>query len=241
VGRRWFRAIAPVGVMLIALAGVARADQPLQVYGLTLDDTKIGDRFCEETGNSGPYECKESPHTLPRIAEIEIREQPTSVAVLTLGADDEKRPDRLQIFYAPRQRAGQAFLIRAVRNSALQLDGARNEVLQSLGAPAREFTHADMEARGLKLFDLTIDTVLYVDPNLPSETRDRMVERLKTKFDPSGVELFQLADTSLPDLARLLGADFRGAIVQIGESGWGHQSIVTTVLIDLSARRLFSI
>jgi hypothetical protein len=34
-------------------------------------------------------------------------------------------------------------------------------------------------------------------------------------------------------LSRLLGPDFRGAIVQISESGWGHDSSVTTILLDL--------
>ena len=38
----------------------------------------------------------------------------------------------------------------------------------------------------------------------------------------------------LRTLAQLLGSDFRGAIVQVNESGWSHDSTVTTILLDLT-------
>lgn len=74
---------------------------------------------------------------------------------------------------------------------------------------------------------------MFVDPSLPESDRDRIAARIQKEFDPSGDELFTLMDSSLQMLAHLLGADFRGAIVQIAESGFGHHSRVTTILVDL--------
>ena len=87
--------------------------------------------------------------------------------------------------------------------------------------------------REIRVADLTVDTLFYVDRALPDTQWTRMAHRLRTEFDPTGAELFSLTNSTLRTLARLLGSDFRGAIVQISESGWSHDSTVTTILLDL--------
>ena len=65
---------------------------------------------------------------------------------------------------------------------------------------------------------------------------------MRSEFNPTGSELFSLTNTRLRTLAHLLGPDFRGAIVQISESGWSHDSTVTTILLDLKrAQSIFRI
>ena len=81
--------------------------------------------------------------------------------------------------------------------------------------------------------DLTVDTLLYVDRALPDTEWARIAHRLRSEFNPTGPELFSLTNTRLRSLSRLLGPDFRGAIVQISESGWSHDSTVSTILLDL--------
>ena len=97
-------------------------------------------------------------------------------------------------------------------------------VVTSFGAPTVEFTHADMEARGIHVNDLMVDTLIYVDRTLPVTQWAAIAHRLRTEFDPTGADLFSLTDTRLRTLAKWLGKDFRGAIVQISKSGWSHQS-----------------
>jgi hypothetical protein len=118
-------------------------------------------------------------------------------------------------------------MITTVAHVDLTLDAARSDVLAAFGAPTMEFSHADMEARGIRVADLTVDTLFF-------DTQwSRMAYRLRTEFDPTGAELFSLTNSTLRTLSRLLGPDFRGAIVQISESGWSHDSTVTTMLLDL--------
>ena len=89
---------------------------------------------------------------------------------------------------------------------------------------------------------LTVDTLLYVDRALPDTEWARIAHRLRREIDPTGAELFSLTNTRLRTLAGLLGPDFRGAIVQISESGWSHDSTVTTILLDLKrAQSIFRI
>ena len=56
---------------------------------------------------------------------------------------------------------------------------------------------------------------------------------MRTEFNPTGPELVSLTNTRLRTLARVLGPDFRGAVVQISESAWTHHSTVSTILLDL--------
>jgi hypothetical protein len=88
-----------------------------------------------------------------------------------------------------------------------------------------------MEARGIHVADLTLDTLLYVDRDLPPADWNRIASRLRSEFDPTGGQLFSLTNSTLRTLSRLLGPDFRGAIIQISESGWSHYSAVTTILL----------
>jgi hypothetical protein len=106
--------------------------------------------------------------------------------------------------------------------------------MAAFGAPAMEFTHADMEARGIRVADLIVDTLLFVDHDLPDTDWARIAYRLRAELNPSGAELFSLTNSTLRTIGRLLGPDFRGAIVQISESGWSHESTVTTILLDMN-------
>jgi hypothetical protein len=225
-------------IPLALLASSAAANGPLQIYGLQLDTTHLGDRLCEaRTENDlGPFECKDSGQSLPKIAEVQGGELPAPNVTLTFKSAQDDDPEKLTIWYLPRNLGGQSFLISTTTLST------RGEVLRDLGDPTVEFSPADLESRGLHVMDLTLDTLLFVDPNLPKADRDRMGKRLKTEFDPSGDDLFFLRDSSLETLARLLGSDFRGAIVQVAESGFGHHSYVTTILVDLRrAAKVFNL
>lgn len=223
------------------------ASSAFQLYGLELDTTVIGEQFCEGAGSSDipiypeNHQCRSSKHTLPRISSIRTTEFPAPRAVLTFQSNATGSPETLTVWYAPRTLGGQSFLISATTLDHRNLEGARGAVLRSLGTPTAEFTPADLEARGVTVYDLSLDTLVFVDPSLPQSDRSRVVARVQEEFDPSGDELFTLMDSSLQTLARLLWADFRGAIVQVAESGFGHHSHVTTVLIDLKrARGVFS-
>ena len=114
-----------------------------------------------------------------------------------------------------------------------ELESVRGAVMEAFGPPTVAFSHAEMEARGIEVADLTVNTLLYVDDVLPDAQQARLARRLRTAFNPTGAELFSLTNTRLYALARLLGPDFRGAIVQISESGWTHHSTVSTILLDL--------
>lgn len=63
---------------------------------------------------------------------------------------------------------------------------------------------------------------------------------LLTALKPTGAELFALTNTELSMLPQLLGSGFRGALIQIGKSGWSHYSTASTILLDLNrARSIF--
>jgi hypothetical protein len=211
-------------------------DNPLQIYGLALDETRLGDGFCEQRDPGEPvrYECAGSNPLLPKIAGIDVQTTPAPYVQLTLAPDAGGRAREVRIWHAPREEGGQSFMITTVQSSDLDLDGARADVVAAFGVPTVEFSHADMEARGIHVADLTVDTLLYVDRALPDAQRARIAHRLRAEFNPTGAELFSLTNTRLRTLARLLGQDFRGAIVQISESGWSHDSTVTTILLDLN-------
>jgi hypothetical protein len=227
-------------VGLVAVLGSAgRTDDtaalPLQIYGLTLDDTRLGNGFCEkrETGEPVRRDCGTSKQALPEIVEIDVQTTPAPHVRLALAPDADGRKRDVRIWYEPRERGGRSFMITTTTYREAGLESVRNEVLEAFGPPTVEFTHADMEARGIHVADLTVDTFLYVDRSLPDTQWARVAHRLRTDFRASGAELFSLTDTRLRTLARLLGADFRGAIVQISESGWTHHSTVSTILLDL--------
>lgn len=237
-----------LAVQLGCLAPAAFAESgdenPLQIYGLTLDETRLGDGFCETKGPADfmRQECAESRQSLPKIAVIEVETTPAPYVMLTLAPDSDGRPRDVRIWYAPRELGGRSFMISTEAHSDDNLDGARTDVLAAFGPPTVEFTHADMEARGIHVADRTVDTLLYVDHGLPAAKWNRMAYRLRTEFNPTGAELFGLTNSTLRTLSRLLGPDFRGAIVQISESGWTHQSTVTTMLLDLGrARSVFQL
>jgi hypothetical protein len=161
---------------------------------------------------------------------------------LALEPGPTGRPRDVRIWYAPREEGGQSFMIATTSHVDGKLDHARGDLIAVFGAPTVEFTHADMEARGIRVADLTVDTLLYVDRALPDTEWARIAHRLRSVFKPTGADLFSLTNTRLRTLARLLGPDFRGAIVQISESGWSHDSTVTTILLDLKrAQSVFRI
>jgi hypothetical protein len=220
-----------------ALAG--SADTPLQIYGLTLDETRLGDGFCEMNGPADfiRQECTESRQSLPKITGIEVETTPAPYVMLTLAPDAAGNARDVRIWYSPRELGGRSFMIATERHSDQALDGARAEVLAAFGPPTVEFTHADMEARGIHVADRTVDTLIYVDHDLPAAQWNRVAYRLRSEFNPTGAELFGLTNSTLRTLSRLLGGDFRGAIVQISESGWSHESTVTTMLLDLGRAR----
>lgn len=199
------------------------ATNRLHVYGLTLDETRLGDGFCENCAGRSP--------SLPKVMRMEVQTTPAPYVELTLEPDAGARD--LRIWYAPREEGGQSFMIATAAQVDGNLDLARGGVIEAFGPPTVEFTHADMQSRGIHVADLSVDTLLYVDRALPDTQWARIAHRLRTEFNPTGAELFSLTETRLRTLARLLGPDFRGAIVQVSESGWSHDSTVTTILLDL--------
>ncbi len=221
------------------LATLALADDagntPLQIYGLTLDETHLGDGFCAipEPAELARPECAESKQVLPKIADIDVQTTPAPYVTLTLAPDEAGRPRDVRIWYEPREQGGRSFMVATMAHSDRNLGDTRGDVMAAFGPPTMEFTHADMEARGIRVADLTVDTLLYVDHDLPDADWARIAHRLRAELDPTGAELFSLTNSTLRTLARLLGPDFRGAIVQISESGWSHDSTVTTILLDL--------
>ncbi len=239
--------MALLGLGLIAqswTASAADADTRLQIYGLALDETRLGDGFCEKKTPADfvAHECAQSRQSLPKIATIDVQTTPAPHVTLTLAPDPDGRPQDVRIWYAPREQGGRSFMITTITHAPHNLDTARGGVLEAFGMPAVEFSHADMEARGIHVADLTIDTLLYVDRDLPPADWNRIAHRLRTKFDPTGSQLFGLPNSNLRTLSRLLGPDFRGAIVQISESGWSHESSVTTILLDLKrAQSIFDL
>ncbi|MEZ5833817.1 MAG: hypothetical protein R3D05_21815 [Dongiaceae bacterium] len=228
--------VACLGCLPSAVAAEAAESDGLQIYGLTLDETRLGDGFCavNESTDLVRQECAQSRQTLPAIAAIDVQTTPAPHVTLTLAPTDDGRPRDLRIWYEPRELGGQAFMIETATRSISRLSDARSDVLAAFGSPTIEFTHADMEARGIRVSDLTVDTLLFVDHSLPDARWTRIAHRLRVDFNPTGAELFSLTNSTLRTLARLLGADFRGAIVQISESGWSHESSVTTILLDLN-------
>lgn len=207
---------------------------PLQIYGLELDQTRLGDGFCES--------CAGRSQALPKVVRMNVQTTPAPYVELALEPGPSGRPRDVRIWYAPREEGGQSFMMATTSHSDGNLDLARSGVIAAFGAPTVEFTHADMEARGIRVADLAVDTLLYVDRALPDTQWARIAYRLRSEFNPTGPELFSLTNTRLRTLARLLGPDFRGAIVQISESGWSHDSTVTTILLDLKrAQSIFRI
>lgn len=228
---RRLRAVLVVGS--IACSGVPASEapaqdaehSPLQIYGLTLDETSLGDGFCDR--------CAGRSRSLPKVVRMDVQTTPAPYVQLVLEPGPSGRPRDVRIWYAPREEGGQSFMIMTTAHIDGPLDSARSTVIEAYGTPAVEFTHADMEARGIRVADLTVDTLLYVDRALPDTEWARIAHRLRNAFNPTGPELFSLTNTRLRTLSRLLGPDFRGAIVQVSESGWSHDSTVTTILLDL--------
>jgi hypothetical protein len=210
-------------------------ERPLQIYGLTLDETRLGTGFCERREEGAPIRrsCVTSPQSLPKLINIDVQTTPAPHVRLTLTPDSTGHERDVRIWYAPREKGGQSFMISTRSYHALDLESVRGAILERFGPPTIEFSHADMEARGIEVANLTIDTLLYVDRTLADAQRARIARRLRTEFDPTGVELFSLTNTRLRTLARLLGPDFRGAIVQISESPRTNRSAVSTILLDL--------
>ncbi|WP_162917095.1 hypothetical protein [Dongia deserti] len=221
-----------------ALAG-SEDNTVLQIYGLALDETRLGNGFCEkrELGEPVRRGCGMSKQALPEIVAIDVQTTPAPYVRLALAPDSGGRARDVRIWYAPREEGGQSFMIAATTYRELGLESARDEVLETFGLPTIQFSHADMEARGIHVSDLTVDTLIYVDRALPGAQWARIAHRLRTDFRATGAELFSVTNTRLRTLARLLGPDFRGAIVQISVSGWTHQSTVSTILLDLSRAR----
>lgn len=226
----YLKSLSVAALMAVAIGvSTAWAEGPLQIYGATLDETVLDAPFCEAKPANRPADCDGTSQALPKIVNILRADHPTPHTMLAMG--DKSDPYGVQIWYLPRALGGQSYLISSSRQISKGLDLARDEVLKELGAPTIELTQADLGALGV--FDITLDYLIYVDRALPEERRDRLTQSLKSTFDPARARLFPLSDTLIQDLAKLLGPNFRGAIVEIGESGWSHDSYVTTVLIDL--------
>jgi hypothetical protein len=218
-----------LGLLVQPPAGVEAQgveDNPLRIYGLALDETRLGDGFCDG--------CAGRSQSLPKIVRMDVQTTPAPYVELALEQGPSGRPRDIRIWYAPREEGGQSFMIATTSHVDGKLGHARSDVIAAFGAPTVEYTHADMEARGIRVADLTVDTLLYVDRDLPDTKWAQIAHRLRTEFNPTGPELFSLTNTRLRTLARLLGRDFRGAIVQVSESGWSHDTTVTTILLDLS-------
>lgn len=227
--------IAQVMVLASATRADGTADNPLHIYGLTLDETRLGNGFCEKRQAGAPVrrDCGTSTQALPAIADIDVQTTPSPHVRLDLAPDSAGHKRKVRIWYEPRERGGRSFMIATTAYREAGLESARNEVLEAFGPPTIEFTHADMEARGIHVADLTVDTLIYADRSLPGPQSAALAHRLRTEFNPTGAQLFSLTDTRVRTLARLLGSDFRGAIVQISESGWTHHSTVSTILLDI--------
>lgn len=227
--------IAQVGCFAAAALAGSLDGAPLQIYGLALDETRLGSGFCERRAAGQPVrrECGASTQSLREITDMDVQTTPGPHVRLGLALDSGGRKREVRIWYAPREEGGQSFMITTATYHDLGLDSVRDQVLENFGPPTVEFTHADMEARGIRVSDLTVDTLLYVDRALPGVQWARIAHRLGTELDPKGAELFSLTNTRLRTLARLLGSEFRGAIIQISESGWSHHSTVNTILLDL--------
>jgi hypothetical protein len=217
-------------------------EAPLHIYGLALDETRLGNGFCERRDEGAPVrrECGTSRQALPKITGIDVQTTPGPHVRLTLAPDSAGHERDVRIWYAPREQGGQSFMISTRTYHERDLESVRSGVLEAFGPPAIAFSHAEMEARGIEVADLTIDTLLYVDRTLADAQSARIAHRLRTEFNPTGAELFSLTNTRLRTLARLLGSDFRGAIVQISESDRTDHSTVSTILLDLQrARSIF--
>ena len=128
---------------------------PLQIYGLALDETRLGDGFCES--------CAGRSQALPKVVRMDVQTTPAPYVELALEPGPTGRPRDVWIWYAPREEGGQSFMIATTSHADGKLDHARSDVIAAFGAPTVEFTHADMEARGIRVADLTVDTLLYVD------------------------------------------------------------------------------
>jgi len=218
----------------------ARADHPLQIYGATLDETVLDAPFCEAKPGNRPVDCERTTQALPEIVNILRGRHPTPYTMLVMGNQVDSYG--VQIWYLPRALGGQSYLISTVRQVPKDLDLARDEVLKEFGTPTIELTQADLEARGAQVFDVTLGYLIYVDPALSGESRDRLTLRLKATFNPARADLHPLAEVLMQDLAKLLGPDFRGAIVEIADSDMSRRSSVTTVLIDLPrASKVFNL
>lgn len=227
--------MAQVGCLASAAHADSAAEPPLQIYGLMLDETRLGDGFCEqrEAGQPVRRDCGASRQSLPKIADIDVQTTPSPHVRLALAPDSNGRRRHVRIWYEPREQGGRSFMIATTSYHEARLESVRNEVLETYGQPTIEFSHADMEARGIHVADLTVDTLIYVDRSVPETQWARVARRLRTEFNPTGAQLFSLTNTRVRTLARLLGSDFRGAIVQITESGWSHQSAVSSILLDI--------
>lgn len=233
------RRLPTIGFALVVhlgwFASAAVCEDRLHIYGLTLDGTRLGDGFCEpsEAASFRPYKCLQSKQSLPKITNMDVQTTPAPYVILTLEPDADGRERDVRIWYSRRELGGQSYMITTAEHSPRNLAGARENVLSAFGEPTVEFSHADMEARGIDVSDLTIDTLIYVDHDLPPAQWNQMAFRLRNGFNPTGAQLFSLTNSNLPALGRLLGLDFRGAIVQIVESARGHRTTVTTMLLDL--------
>ncbi len=159
-----FGLIAYVGCSPWAAFAQEADNQPLQIHGMTLDETRLGDGFCEKgMAETVRPQCAQTRQLLPKVASIDVRTLPAPYVALTLAAEPEEVPEVVQLWYAPRELGGQGFLITTTTFSPFNLDVARKAVVTSFGAPTVEFTHADMEARGIHVNDLMVDTLIYVD------------------------------------------------------------------------------
>ena len=94
-------------------ASAQEADsQPLQIHGMTLDETHLGDGFCEKgMAETVRPQCAQTRQLLPKVASIDVRTLPAPYVALTLAAEPEETPEVVQLWYAPRELGGQSFLI----------------------------------------------------------------------------------------------------------------------------------
>ena len=120
----------------------------LQIYGLALDDTRLGDGFCDS--------CAGRSQVLPKVTRMEVQTTPAPYVELVLEPGPTGRPRDVRIWYAPREEGGQSFMITTTSHVDGNLDRSRSEVIAAFGPPTAEFTHADMEARGIRGIPCTV-------------------------------------------------------------------------------------
>jgi hypothetical protein len=99
----WLKiALVCLGLLSVPAALAQSADnRSLRIYGLALDETRLGDGFCET--------CAGRSQALPKVVHMEVQTTPAPYVALTLEPDAAARPRDVRISGTRRARkAGRA-------------------------------------------------------------------------------------------------------------------------------------